>query len=78
MFACWWLIALMSADIQTDKKTYRLTNRQTGRETYRQTDRPTDIQAFKAYIQAFKPELISSTIAWPVLLQLDKYCLNLF
>ena len=37
MFACWWLIVLMSADRQTDKKTYRLTERQTGRETYRQT-----------------------------------------
>ena len=44
MFACWWLIVLMSADRQTDKKTYRLTDRQTGRETYRQTDRQTDIQ----------------------------------
>ena len=44
MFACWWLIALMSADRQTDKKTYRLTDRQTGRETYRQTDRQFDIQ----------------------------------
>ena len=42
MFACWWLIALMSADIQTDKKTYRLTDTQTGRETYRQTDRQTE------------------------------------
>ena len=44
MFACWWLIVLMSADRQTDKKTYRLTDRQTGRETYRQTERHTDIQ----------------------------------
>ena len=44
MFACWWLIALMSADRQTDKKTYRLTDRQTGRDAYRQTDRQTDIQ----------------------------------
>ena len=44
MFACWWLIVLMSADRQTDKKTYRLTDRQTGRETYRQTDTHTDIQ----------------------------------
>ena len=38
MFACRWLIALMSADRQIDKKTYRLTDRHTGRETYRQKD----------------------------------------
>ena len=44
MFACWWLIVLMSADRQTDKKTYRLTDRHTGRETYRPTDKHTDIQ----------------------------------
>ena len=42
MFACWWLIALMSADRPTDKKTYRLTERQTGIHTYIQTDRLTD------------------------------------
>ena len=29
---------LISADRQTDKKTYILTGRQTGRETYGQTD----------------------------------------
>ena len=44
MFASWWLIALMSVDTQTDKKTYRLTDRQTGRKSCRQTDRLTDIQ----------------------------------
>ena len=44
MFACWWLIALISADRQTDKKKYRLTDRQTGRETYRQRDTQTNIQ----------------------------------
>ena len=44
MFTCWWLIALMSADRQTDKKTYRLTDRQTGRETYRPSDGHTSIQ----------------------------------
>ena len=53
MFACWWLIVLMSADRQTDKKTYRLTDRQTGRETYRQTDRQTDIQTVPGLQKVF-------------------------
>ena len=44
LFACWWLIALMSADKQEDIRIDRLTNRETGRETYRQTDRQTDRQ----------------------------------
>ena len=42
MFACWWLIALMSTDRQTDKKTYILTDRQTDRQRDIQTDRLTD------------------------------------
>ena len=29
MFACWWLIALISVDIQTNRKIDRLTDRQT-------------------------------------------------
>ena len=68
IFACWWLIVLMSTDRQTDRKIDRLMDRQTGRETYRQTDRQTDRQ----------PKLVSSTIAGPVMLQLDKSCLNNF
>ena len=40
MFACWWLITLMSADRQTDRKIDRLIDRQTGREIL--TDRQTD------------------------------------
>ena len=74
MFACWWLIALMSADRQTDRKTYRLTERQTGIYTYRQTDWQIDIQT----VPFPWPELICSTIAGPVLLQLAKYCQNYF
>ena len=74
MFTCWWLIALMSVDRQTDSKTYRLTDRQTGRETNRKTDRHTDVQ-----IVPFPyPELVCYTIDEPVLLQLDTYCLKLF
>ena len=42
MFACWWLIALMSANRQTDKKTYRLTDIQRERQRDIQTDRQTD------------------------------------
>ena len=38
MFACWWLIALMSADRETDKNTYRLTDRQRDIQTDRWTD----------------------------------------
>ena len=45
MFACWWLIVLMSADRQTDKKTYRLTDRQAERHT----DRQTDILTYRQY-----------------------------
>ena len=59
MFACWWLIALISADGQIDKKTYRLTDRQTGRETFRQTDRQTDIQTVP-----FPPLLGQSCCSW--------------
>ena len=48
MFACWWPIALMSADRQTDRQTDRKadwrTYRQAERHTYRQTDRLTDRQ----------------------------------
>ena len=73
MFACWWLIALMSGDRQTDSKTYRLTDRQAGRETNRQTDRHTDIQT----VPFPYPELVCCTIDEPVLLRLDKYCFRI-
>ena len=36
MFACWWLIALMSTDRQTDGQADRYTDRQTDRLTDRQ------------------------------------------
>ena len=44
MFACWWLIALMSEDRQTDRKIDGLTERHRVRETYRQSYRQTDRQ----------------------------------
>ena len=44
MAACWWLIALMRADRQTDRNIYGLIDRQTGREKYRQTYRQIDRQ----------------------------------
>ena len=72
MFACWWLIALMGADRHTDRKMTRLTDRQTGRETYRQTDGRSDIQK----VPFLEPKLVCSTNDWPVLLQLDKFCLK--
>ena len=58
---------------QTDRQKGRQTDRQTdSRETYRQTDRKTDIQTVPFPLQ----KLVCSTIAGPVLLQLDKFCLK--
>ena len=48
MFACWWLIALMSADRQTDKKNIQ-TDRQTDRQRDIQTDRQTDRLTYRQY-----------------------------
>ena len=49
MFACWWLIELMSANRQVDRKIDRLTDRQTGKKTYRQAERHTDRQTDRQY-----------------------------
>ena len=46
MFACWWLIALMSADRYTDRNIDRLIDRQTDRKMDRLIDGQTDRETY--------------------------------